>query len=109
MCTYSNFIRDTFPGGPHDPWAVPKFPNPYPNPFPLPGIAPPTTHPMFPKEIYPNMIPWGTVTPDLAKQILKILELLDSLDKRLGNLECKAEEAEKKAIVAKLEGIAKGE
>lgn len=136
MCTVSNMTPQIFPGGPYDPWAVPKYPQ-----YPSPGSPPnnpwaiPPFDPFRPfevefetdeqrkareieeqkkledfyKKMHPNMIPWGTVTPDLATQLLEIISKLEALDKRMGNIECKLQEDEKKAIIDKLEGIANGD
>jgi len=125
MCVVSNMLPPIFPGGPNDPWATPRYPH-YPPYAPLPANPIPPFIPFetpeqrkareederkkledFYKRKHPNMIPWDQVTPDLAQQLLKIISMLEALDKRMGNMECKLEEAEKKAILDKLENIAK--
>ncbi len=50
----------------------------------------------------PNFVPFTTEypSPDLAQQMLKVLERLDEIDKKLGFLDC--DDAAKEAIVKKL-------
>jgi len=85
MCTYSMIAKEWFPNGPNDPHPYDYTPSP----------------------VYPNMIPWNTVTPDLAKELLEILNKVEALDKKLKKVECKLEGEEKAVLVAKLEEIAK--
>lgn len=52
----------------------------------------------------PNYIPWTKQlpTPDTAAQILDVIRRLEALDKKLGAIECKLEEAEKEKFKKKL-------
>lgn len=57
----------------------------------------------------PNEIPWPTVQkdPELAWQMLEVLQKLEAIDKRLGLMEqCIVSEPEKENIKAKLREIA---
>lgn len=58
----------------------------------------------------PNAIPWPRIEadPNLAKQMLEVIERLEAIDKRLGLMEkCAVAEPEKKKVKAKLRRIAK--
>lgn len=52
----------------------------------------------------PNYVPWtqSWPTPDVAKQMLEIIERLEKLDKAVGALNCKLEAKEKAAYKRKL-------
>jgi len=66
--------------------------------------------PQQPTQPWPNQVPWPVVQkdPELARQMLEVLERLEALDKRFGLLEqCKVAEPEKRRIKAKLRRIAK--
>lgn len=57
----------------------------------------------------PNSIPWNTVQSDpaLAAKMLEVLERLEAIDKKLGLLECKCTDKQKKKLRATLKKIAK--
>lgn len=99
MCVVSMVIGDLrgpgWPVGPRHPW---EEPTPYPW-APTGPVNPPS-----------NPIPWADIVqnPDLAKQLLDVLERLEAIDKRMGTLErCAFSEPEKEAIKAALRDIAK--
>lgn len=57
----------------------------------------------------PNAIPWPQIQkdPELAAQMLEVIQRLEAIDKRLGLLEqCKVSEPEKKKVKARLRKIA---
>lgn len=53
----------------------------------------------------PNYIPWSKQFPprDTAAQMLDIIQRLEALDKKMGAIECKLEEAAKKKFKRKLQ------
>lgn len=97
MCTVSTVI---------DGWWDPSWPPLYPGPH-----VQPVTPTVIPKiEPGPNAVPWPVIQQDpaLAQQMLEILAKLESIDKRLGQLEqCKVTREQKKSLKRKLRRIAK--
>lgn len=83
MCTYSLVVKD---------WQHPTWPTAEP------GIT-----------VSPNAMPWGMIQadPKLAQQMLDILQRLEAIDKKLGNIECLCTDKTKKKIRANLRKIAK--
>jgi len=62
------------------------------------------TTPQFPSGPNPNYVPWTQQfpTPDIAAQMLDVLQRLEKIDKALGALDCKLEAREKTALKRKL-------
>lgn len=92
MCTYSMVAKDWIDG---------------PNKIDIPGYPTPN-----PPVDWPNFLPTyplpspSPVTPEIAKQMLDILAKVDDLDKKLGRIDCKLNEIEKKAYVEALRKVA---
>lgn len=100
MCVTSFVMQQWWPPNPH-PDVVPITPT-VPNIFPLPQVDP--------APAAPNAIPWPMIQkdPDLAAQMLEVLQRLESIDKKLGLLQqCKVAEPEKRKVKARLRRIAK--
>lgn len=57
----------------------------------------------------PNHIPWTVLSPnpELAKQMLDVIALLEKLDKRMGVVECLLEKEQKAAFKKKLRARSK--
>lgn len=57
----------------------------------------------------PNYVPWTTTTPDAATaaQMLKVIALLEQIDKKLDAKDCSLEAKEKAALKRKLARRAK--
>lgn len=56
----------------------------------------------------PNFIPWTSTVPapDLAQQMLDVIERLERIDKRMGAIECLVEAKTKRAYKRKLKARA---
>jgi conjugal transfer/entry exclusion protein len=50
----------------------------------------------------PAFVPWPQVSPNLAQEMLTVVQKLEAIDKRLGQLECKLEAATKERFKARL-------
>ena len=112
MCVYSMMA---------DGWMFPKTPKEFgPNPIttpaiPMPGMYPVTPAPVAPAPEVPNAIPeffkpsyipLHKITPALASKMLKVLKLVDEIDKEVGSKDCLLNAAEKKQFVENLRKIA---
>lgn len=93
MCSYSMIANDWMNPNSPNYTPVPGWPQKQQNPFD--GILPVTITTTPP-----------VVTPDIAKQMLEILQRLDALDKKLGRLDCILNEVEKTNYVNALRKIA---
>lgn len=100
MCVVSNMIGPSSGGWWDKSW--PFYPYATPQPWQLPQQLPYTES--------PNAIPWPEIQkdPTLATQLLKAIELLEKIDARVGALECKLEEKQKRKIKRELQKIAGG-
>ena len=50
----------------------------------------------------PAFVPWPTVSPNLAQEMLTVIQKLEDIDRRLGQLECKMETATKERFKKRL-------
>ena len=103
MCTVSMVMKDwTTPGSPNYPGTLPGYPYPYPT---LPPQLPTFPTPPYPYETAGSAT--ITISPPLAQQMLDIIKRLDALDKKLGLIDCKLQEPEKKKYLKALRKVAK--
>lgn len=54
----------------------------------------------------PAFVPWPTVSPNLAQEMLTVIQKLEDIDRRLGQLECKVEASVKAKFKRKLKARA---
>lgn len=99
MCTYSMVATD---------WMNPNSPNHIPVPGWIPSLIPPMVPLPIDSSVFtiPTVQSVKEITPDTAKLMLEILEKIDNLDKKMGFLDCKLNELDKKAYVGALCAIA---
>lgn len=112
MCVYSmmadGWMTPKSPGdfGPTYP-VTPSIPFPtYPAPIAPPKKAEEATPNALPDFYKPSYIPLHKITPALASKMLKVLKLVDEIDKEVGSKDCLLNAAEKKQFTDNLRAIA---